>query len=115
MTLDLEIRDWLARYLDGDISLRQFREWFVPASWNVHQTGNVAAGDLVGEIGLRLAEFTSGHRSEEDVQSLLRPLVERYTVSDPVRIEHTTSNVTTRNTITLPSLSVGTARVGAFS
>jgi hypothetical protein len=80
MSLDLEIRDWLARYLAGDISLRAFRDWFMPATWNVHQTGNVEAIDLTGEIGLRIAELTSGHRTELDVRFLLLPLVQRYTV-----------------------------------
>ena len=81
MTLDLEIRDWLARYLAGDITLREFREWFTPATWNVHRTGNDTAIDLVGEIGLRIAELTSGHRTEDEVRTLLLPLVRH----DPVK------------------------------
>ena len=79
---ELEIRRWLTRYLSGEISLREFEDWFVPVSWDVEKTENNFAIELAHTIELRLAEFSSGHRSEDDLQSSLRPLVQ--TLEHPV-------------------------------
>lgn len=78
--LDIEIREQLARYLANEISLEEFQGWFVPATWNVEQTNNPIAAELAHEIELRLAEFSNGHWTEDDLRSLLGPLVENYTV-----------------------------------
>ena len=32
----LEIRAQLARFLANEISMREFSNWFVPYSWNIH-------------------------------------------------------------------------------
>jgi len=61
LEIDLEIRDWLGRYLDGKISLGQFEERFVPAAWGIPRTAKQGTLRLVGEIELRLAEFSNGH------------------------------------------------------
>lgn len=70
---DMEIRDQLARYLAGEISLQVFEEWFVSHSWDVNRTGNENAVELVYKIELRLAEFSKGHRTEQEFQNLLLP------------------------------------------
>ncbi len=74
-SLDVTIRGWLARYLAGEISLPEFEEQFVPATWNRVGQGDDRLDRLVGEIELRIAEFTSRHRSEDDTKALLRPLL----------------------------------------
>ena len=71
---DLEIRDRLAQYLDGEISLRQFEDWFVPVAWNVARNANDGTVALVGEIELRLAEFANGHWTEPELRTKLQPL-----------------------------------------
>jgi hypothetical protein len=71
---DLEIRDWLGQYLDDAISLRQFEDWFVPVAWGIPRTANPGTLGLVGEIELRLAEFSNGHWSEAELRSKLQPL-----------------------------------------
>jgi hypothetical protein len=76
--IDLEIRDWLARYLNGDLSLHQFEDWFVPVAWNIEQTKNPKANELAGEVELRLAEFSNGHWTEAELRSRLEPLVSIY-------------------------------------
>jgi len=73
--IDLEIRDWLARYLNGDISLHEFEEWFVPVAWSIEQSRNADAIELAGEVELRLAEFSNGHWTEDDLRSKLEPCV----------------------------------------
>lgn len=79
-SLDIEIRDWLTRYLADEISFEDFLNWFVPSSWNVGKSGNRAAMNLVYEIELWLAEFSNGIWSEAELKQNLRPLVENYRV-----------------------------------
>jgi hypothetical protein len=79
-SLENEMREKLASYLFGEISLEDFEDWFVSASWNVNQSKNQAAINIVYEIELRLAEYSDGFRSEVELKNLLRPLVENYQV-----------------------------------
>jgi len=79
-SLDIEIRDKLASYLVGEISLRDFEDWFVPVSWNVIHSGNQVAVNLVYEIELWIAEFSDGFWSEDELKDQLRPLVENYRI-----------------------------------
>jgi hypothetical protein len=77
-SLDLEIRDKLGSYLLGEISLEDFKDWFVPSSWDVDHQNNQAAINMVYEIELRLAEYSNGYWSEDELKPLLRPLVADY-------------------------------------
>jgi len=76
--IDLEIRNWLARSLNGDISLHDFEDWFVPVSWDIEQTHNSRANELAGEVELRLAEYTNDDWTEDELRSELQPLVGLY-------------------------------------
>ena len=76
--IDLEIREWLGRYLNRDISLHDFQAWFVPVLWNIEQTHNAKAIELAGEVELRLAEYTNDHWTEDELRSKLQPLVSLY-------------------------------------
>ena len=82
MLVDLEIQilDKLADYLVGEMSLRDFQNWFVPIAWDIEATGSPAARDLAYEIELHLAEYTSGHRTKKELREKLLPLVRNYTV-----------------------------------
>lgn len=73
-TLEYEIRAHLIDYLIGQVSLRDFETWFTAATWNA--VGHVARSteDLIGEVALRLAEWSSGHRTTEEIHDLLAPL-----------------------------------------
>jgi hypothetical protein len=72
--LEAAIRHHLALYLANELSLRQFDEWFVPATWDVDKTGHQPAIELAYEIILRLAEYSNGDCTEADLKKLLRPL-----------------------------------------
>jgi len=78
---EILIKRHLLRYLLGEISLRHFRRWFVPATWHVEEWAPVPLQDLVYGIKLRLAEYTSGHWSEAQLRELLLPFVRSYTVT----------------------------------
>lgn len=73
-----EIRKQLARYLDGEISLDTFEDWFVSHTWNMHlQKPNVVTESLRWDIEDLLAQYTSGSRwTEEDLKTQLRSLME---------------------------------------
>jgi hypothetical protein len=73
--LDQQIKTQARRYLRGEISLRDFHRWFMPASWNVRRHGSPDAERLVGEIGLSLAEFSAGHATEEEIREEFRDLL----------------------------------------
>ena len=70
-----EIRDRIERYLAGDLSYPDMQRWFLPATWNIHQSADQALKDLVGELGLRFAEFEAGHWTETDLRVKLHALL----------------------------------------
>ena len=76
--LDLEIRAWLGRYVRGEIPLSQFKDWFVPATWNVHRSGNPLAPDLAYEIDALIAEFSDAALTERQLKQRLDRRVEIY-------------------------------------
>ncbi len=76
--LELEIRDRLSAYLASEISLQDFEDWFFPKTWDVDKLDDPALLDPVYEIKLNWAEFSNGDWTEEELRSMLRPLVEKY-------------------------------------
>ena len=76
---DLEIREQLARYVAGDISLSAFREWFSPQAWNIDRRADTLTSQMVHEIDLVLAEFDHGDWIEEEVKRHFIPLVRENT------------------------------------
>lgn len=92
-SLDFSIRDRLAAYLAGEISLREFEDWFFPETWDVDQLNNLALTNLVYGIKLRLAEFSHGDWTEKELHDLLRPFIEEYTmVASSIQLHYGTSN-----------------------
>jgi hypothetical protein len=81
--LELEIRTRLSAYVTGKISLREFTDWFFPATWNVHKLGDLSLMDLVGEIELDWAEYTNGDWSEDELREMFKPLATQLTMSPP--------------------------------
>lgn len=68
---------YLASYLNREISLSEFRDWFDAETWDLDMEPNTPLGQVVGEIELRLAEFTNGHRTEDELRAMLNPLRQR--------------------------------------
>ena len=72
-----DVQRYLASYLNREISLTQFRDWFDAEAWDLDLQADTPLGQAVGEIELRLAEFTNGHLTEKDLRALLQPLLQR--------------------------------------
>jgi hypothetical protein len=66
-----EIREQLDRYLFGDISLREFEDWFVPATWDAHKAKDPEVDNLADEIEMALSEYTDGQLSSDVLRSRL--------------------------------------------
>lgn len=79
--LDVEIRSRLGRYLRGEDTLDEFREWFIPATWDVHESSNNAAETLAYRVVHLIGEYSAGELSEARLRSRLKPLIETYVVS----------------------------------
>ena len=69
--LEQAIQEQLRRYIDGQISLREFDAWFVPATRAVDRTGPPEAIDLTYEVFLRLAEYSNGDWTEAELKDIL--------------------------------------------
>ena len=78
--LDTDIRNRLAEYLRGETTLRSFQEWFIRETWDIQNLAPQHILDLVYSIKLKLAEYTSGHLTENEVRETLRQYVEHFTM-----------------------------------
>lgn len=92
MIIESQIRFWLARFLAREVSLECFEDWFVQQSWDMHQDSEPNAQKVVASIELRLAEYTNGHLSEDDLRDELRPFASIYV--DPVAVQTSAQNTT---------------------
>jgi hypothetical protein len=78
--LDVEIRSHLIEYLLGRFSLDQLQEWLAVHTWDVHQTGLRFAQELAYTLQHRIAEYSNGDWSEDELKDLLRPLASVFEV-----------------------------------
>jgi hypothetical protein len=75
ISVEHQIRDQLIRYLSGEISLQALSDWLVPYVLTLDQKTDPAAADLAFEIELRLAEYSNGDWTQDELRDILRPLV----------------------------------------
>lgn len=69
LTKTIEAR--LARYLRGEDSLAEFEAWLVPETWDIAPQSDRSAHDLATAITLRIAEFTNGDWTEDELREAL--------------------------------------------
>jgi hypothetical protein len=109
----VRIHDQLVRFLDGDLTLAEFEDWFTPVAWDVDQTSGQAAQRLAHGIELRLAEFSNGHLTEDELRASLRPLaaISKILVNVQPTVMYGTSENFVQGALTLRSYGrVGTPR-----
>lgn len=70
-----ELQDQVVRYLANRISLHEFRNWFDVASWEAEIEPNSRLYAMIAEVELRLAEYTNGHWTEEELREQMRKIV----------------------------------------
>jgi hypothetical protein len=76
-TLDRDIRQQLARYLAGDISLAEFTRWFGPVAWQAEESADSDPwlANYAGQIDLRIVEYADNYWNEEELRGLLGPFL----------------------------------------
>lgn len=77
MVSSSQIREQLARYLQDEINLDSFEDWFVQNTWNIHLSGSVAAETLTFAVEESLSEFSSRHIDESELREELGQLIQR--------------------------------------
>lgn len=65
-------------YVSGEISLDELDEWLAPILWEMHEKQSPI--DLLREIELRMAEYSGGGWSEDELRDLLREAVYTFQV-----------------------------------
>ncbi len=78
-----QIRARLSDWLEGRISLSEFEDWFVPATWNIHNS-DASVEKLVDEIELRLSEYSGGYLEPKQLREELRAVVDAGRPSSPL-------------------------------
>jgi hypothetical protein len=78
--LELALREHLADYLAGAVTLDEFKDWLVGATWDVDECGDSTAIELAYEIKLALAEHSGGHATDEELRAALRDQLHRGTI-----------------------------------
>jgi hypothetical protein len=78
--LYLKIKQYLADYTEGKISLQTFQKWFIPVTWDIENRKEPETELLVYEIILRLAEYTNKDWTEEELKLKLKSLDNIYNI-----------------------------------
>lgn len=71
MSLGSDVRRRIFEYLEGRLSERNFRDWFVARTWNQLDCATADEQALCGEVELRFAEYSNGHLSEAELRDYL--------------------------------------------
>jgi hypothetical protein len=69
------IRDRIIALLTGEISLPEFQDWLVGATWDVEALGDSEAIDLSYDVKLALAELSCGDIDLTEFRERLRDAV----------------------------------------
>jgi hypothetical protein len=99
MPTDYEIRDRIAAYLLGELTLDEFQHWLIPRAWEA-SPGNADlrepnALELLGDLELRLAEYTNGHLDESELQEALRTALKTHRVETASQRTGSAASMTT--------------------
>ncbi len=75
--LETSIRQQLKRQLAGELTLAEFTDWFVSASWGVDPQDDPGASCLTYAIELALAERADNVLTADELTATLRELSQR--------------------------------------
>jgi hypothetical protein len=77
--IELAIQQHLLQYLNGEIQLHEFEDWFVPVLWSI-DTESESAREMAGEIHILISEFSRGDRTlgalREGLAAAIQPFAE---------------------------------------
>ncbi len=70
-----DLRDRLARYLAGALSLTDVRLWLASAVWDIEGSGDQRAVSLLHALELALAKYANGDWTDAELKELFRSLL----------------------------------------
>jgi len=76
MNITSELYRKIIQYLDGEISLTQFEDWFLPNFGRIISLPDCPPRELAGDIQLALAEMSNGDRTEAEMKGLIREILQ---------------------------------------
>jgi hypothetical protein len=65
----------LSAYVSGEISVAEFKTWFIPATWDMSRITDPELAAMIRRVQLLLMEFSGGDRTEEELKVQLRSFV----------------------------------------
>jgi len=74
-SLESEMRDRLLAYLEGAVTLYQFKDWLISVTWALPEDADDAARALSCEIQLAMADQSSGLTNGSELREALADLV----------------------------------------
>ena len=78
MVSEAEIRERVAAFLTGELTLDDFEDWLAQNTWNLQPEGNEHSYRMTHAIEHRLFLYSDNQLNEEGLRDELRPFVERY-------------------------------------
>jgi hypothetical protein len=75
LSLENRVRHEILRYVQHEITLASFEEWLVGATWSQLDPTDASLVHLVGAVELTLAEYSSGHWTEDEVRAHLQEAI----------------------------------------
>ena len=70
-TIERELRHRAADYVSGRSTLSELEIWLGPVAWSLDETADKHFRELVNALELRIAEYTSGAWSDEQIRELI--------------------------------------------
>ena len=71
---EIQVRRFAAEYVANKATLAELERWLAPLAWSLDDESDSALRDIVNEIELRIAEYTSGAWDETALRSFIRDI-----------------------------------------
>lgn len=72
-----DIRSKVASVVAGDLTIRQFEDWFVPATWDVERSADQDAIRLAHQVLHQVSEYEGGLWNDDEFLRQLRDLLQQ--------------------------------------
>ena len=89
--LELALRQRIARYLAGELSLADLYAWFTGEAWNIDARSDHDTAQLYHAVDLLLSEHSRGDWTEDELKEHLYPLGRYATVETDVPVFQSTA------------------------
>jgi hypothetical protein len=77
--IELAIQQHLLQYVNGEMQLHEFEDWFAPVLWSIDGEAG-STREMAGEIHILISEFSRGDHTlgafREGLAAAIRPFTE---------------------------------------